>query len=83
MTMTDPTEEIRREMIAEVNADQRAREELEAEYGQCWNTDELSKDFEVLGFAAPFVIVRRKSDGVKGSLLFRHNPRHYFKFSAA
>jgi hypothetical protein len=29
---------------------------------------------------APLVVVRRKPDGVKGSLEFQHNPRLYFTF---
>lgn len=29
---------------------------------------------------APLVVVRRKADGVKGSLEFQHNPRFYFNF---
>ena len=29
---------------------------------------------------APLVVVRRKSDGVKGSLMFQHSPRFYFGF---
>jgi hypothetical protein len=47
-----------------------------------WDTDALRQEFEVLGFAAPFVVVRRKSDGQKGSLEFTHNPRVYFNFVA-
>jgi hypothetical protein len=35
----------------------------------------------VIGFLAPFVVVRRKIDGVKGSLEFQHHPRFYFGFS--
>lgn len=48
--------------------------------GQTWDTEELQRDFEVIGFAAPFVCVRRKADGVKGWLEFTHNPRVYFGF---
>jgi len=48
--------------------------------GQEWDTSELQRDFEVLGFAAPFVVVRRKSDGVRGMLEFKHSPRVYFGF---
>lgn len=48
--------------------------------GQTWNTQELQRDFEVLGFSAPYIAVRRKSDGVKGSMEFTHNPRLYFDF---
>jgi hypothetical protein len=43
-----------------------------------WNTDELKADFTVEGFAAPCVVVRRKSDNVRGSLCFTHRPRFYF-----
>ena len=45
---------------------------------QVWDTDALTKDFEVLGFMAPFVVVRRKSDGIRGTLKFKHHPRWYF-----
>ena len=76
--MTDPTEPIRRERLAEINAEAGGREALEVEHGQVWDTDELRRDFEVIGFAAPLVVVRRKSDGQKGSLEFQHNPRFYF-----
>ena len=34
-----------------------------------WDTQELGRDFDVLGFAAPLVVVRRKSDGVRGSIV--------------
>lgn len=46
-----------------------------------WDTDELLRDFEVLfAFRAPLVVVRRRSDGVMGTLEFRHSPRVYFDF---
>lgn len=50
--------------------------------GQTWTTEQLQEDFAVEGFAAPFVVVRRKSDGVKGTLEFTHSPRVYFGFKA-
>ena len=81
--MTDPTEPIRRQRLAEINAEPGSREALEAQYGQVWDTEELRRDFEVIGFAAPLVIVRRNSDRKKGSLEFQHNPRLYFNFQAA
>jgi hypothetical protein len=59
-----------------------SREELIAAGEPTWDTDELRRDFEVEGFLAPFVVVRRKSDGVRGSLQFNHNPRVYFGFTA-
>jgi len=80
--MTDPTEGVRREMVAKINAQPGSREALEAEHGQVWDTTQLQQDFTVLGFQAPFVVVRRKSDGVVGSLAFQHSPRYYFGFEA-
>ena len=78
--MPDATEAVRREMLAEINAQPGSREALEAEHGQVWNTQELGQEFEVLGFAAPIVVVRRRSDGVLGSLFFQHSPRLYSLF---
>lgn len=78
--MSDPIEAIRRQQLAEINANPNSREALESEHGQVWTTSELSQDFEVLGFAAPYVIVRRRSDNVRGSLMFQHSPRFYFSF---
>ncbi len=80
--MPDPTEPIRRQHLVEINAESGSREALEAKYGKVWNTQQLAEDFEVLGFLAPFVVVRRRLDGVKGSLEFQHNPRFYFNFQA-
>jgi hypothetical protein len=78
--MTDDTESIRRGMCAEINATAGPRAELEAKHGQVWDTDEMCRDFQALGFMAPFVVVRRRSDGVRGSLMFQHSPRFYFGF---
>jgi hypothetical protein len=78
--MSDPTEAIRRERLAEINAQPNSREALEAEHGQVWDTQQLRQDFEVIGFLAPVVVVRRRSDGVKGSLEFQHSPRLYWGF---
>jgi hypothetical protein len=47
---------------------------------QTWDTAELQRDFEVLGFSAPFVVVKRRSDGQRGVLEFKHSPRVYFDF---
>lgn len=79
--MPDETEPIRRQRLAEINAEPGSREALIAQYGKVWNTQELTEDFEVVGFMAPLVVVRRKSDGVKGSLEFQHRPRYYFSFT--
>ena len=57
-----------------------SKEKIEARYGSVWNTEELQRDFEVLAFAAPYVVVQRKADGTKGSMMFQHYPRFYFAF---
>lgn len=80
--MSDPTETIRRQQLAEINADPGSRDALEAKHGQVWDTNQLREEFEVLGFAAPLIVVRRRSDGIKGSLYFQHDPRFYFDFQA-
>lgn len=77
----DSTEDIRREMVGQINANPGSREALEAEHGQVWSTDQLQEEFEVIGFGAPFVHVRRRNDNVEGSLEFQHSPRFYYDFS--
>ena len=78
--MIDKTEPIRREMIAEINADPGSREVLEAKHGQVWTLAQVRKEFEITGFGAPLMVVRRLSDGKRGSLEFQHSPRFYFNF---
>jgi hypothetical protein len=73
-------ERVRAALVVEVNADPRAREELEVKYGRVWDTHELAREFVVIGFCAPFAVVRRKSDGRVGSLMFQHAPRFYFGY---
>lgn len=74
---SDPTEDIRRSMIetGQPGAD------LEATDGPTWTTETVSQEFEIIGFMAPFVVVRRRSDRQKGTLEFTHNPRVYFNWS--
>ena len=76
----DDTEDIRREMVKQINAEPGSRQALEAEHGQVWDTQQLAEDFEVIGFAAPLVVVRRKSDNALGSLFFQNSPRFYYGF---
>lgn len=79
--MSDPTESARRTMLQQMQASGPAsREILEQAYGPVWDTHQLTENFEVLGFLAPYVVVRRKRDGRKGSLMFQPNPRLYFAF---
>ena len=79
----DPTEGTRRVLMVALSGDAGDRAALEAKYGQVWTTDELQSDFEVLGFMAPFAHVRRRADGVEGTVMFRPNPRFYFSFAPA
>lgn len=80
-TMTDEeVTQIRRQQQAELNERAGEREALEAEYGAVYDTKELQENFEVEGFAAPYCVVRRKSDGARGTLEFQHRPRFYFNF---
>jgi hypothetical protein len=78
----DDTEEIRRAMVQRINEIPVGRKYLTDLYGKndVWDTDELRRDFDVVSFMAPFVMVRRKSDGATGSLTFQHSPRFYFSF---
>jgi hypothetical protein len=76
--MNDPTEAIRRERSAEINAVPGSREALEAQYGQVWDTEQMQEEYEAIGFMAPMIVVRRRGDRVKGSLEFQGSPRYYF-----
>lgn len=71
----DYVENVRRAMLREMPDELRRRVEAGE---RVWTTEELQRDFDVLGFAAPLVVVRRRSDGVRGSLMFTHQPRYYF-----
>ena len=73
----DPTETTRRAMIEhDIPA-----LDLATTTGPTWDTAALARDFEVLGFLAPFVTVRRRSDGKRGVLEFVHQPRVYFNWT--
>jgi hypothetical protein len=78
--MNDETESIRRQQLVEINTQPGSRELLEARHGQVWDTQQLGQDFTVEGFMAPYVVVKRKADGQRGSLMFQHSPRYYFAF---
>jgi hypothetical protein len=56
------------------------RKDLEAVVGTVWNTTELTRDFDVLGFQAPYVVAREKASGKLGSLRFQHYPRFYYNW---
>jgi len=86
----DETESFRRARVQELNSEvlgdkQSDRSRLEYLHGKgnVWDTDELSEKFEVIGFMAPYVVVRDKVTGDKGSCEFIHSPRFYFNFRKA
>ena len=83
----DKTEALARSQQAALNTEAAAasdpRAELSAKYGQLWDTSEMQADYVVEGFGAPYVVVVRKADGVRGSLAFSHRPRFYHSFSPA
>jgi hypothetical protein len=76
--MSDDTEQARRAMLATGQP----QADLSAEQGQSWTTQQLTADFEVKGYMAPYVVVKRRSDGAVGSLEFTHSPRIYFGWRA-
>ena len=86
--MTDKTEMPRRIMIAQITSEiesndkNRERARLEVKYGidNVWDTDDVTREFEISGFMAPFCAVTRRSDLAKGLVQFQHSPRFYFDF---
>ena len=86
MTNNDTTEDIRRAAVAQINSSVESNDRdaerirLESIHGKVWDTTEMTAEFEVIGFLAPFVVVKRRADGVKGTLQFQSIPRFYFSF---
>jgi len=88
----DAMVEERERLAAEINGRDTAgpeldpaecRRRLEAEHGQVWSGLELGRDFEVEAFSPPLVVAVRRSDGVRGTLVFQHQPRFYWGFEPA
>lgn len=84
--MIDTTEQIRRQEVTTINSQVQSdnkdieRTRLEERYGQVWDTDEMREKFTAVGFLAPYIVVKRKSDRITGTLEFQHSPRFYFNF---
>ena len=76
----DITEPLRRTRLAVLNAESGDRPALEQRHGCVWDGPELGRDFDVVGFMAPYVVVRRRADRRLGSLEFQHHPRFYFNW---
>lgn len=80
MNATDIVEQLRLVRLAVLNAKPGDRQALKKRHGQVWDAAELGRDFKVIGFMAPLVVVRRRSDSKRGSLEFQHHPRFYFNW---
>jgi hypothetical protein len=84
--MEDVTEGIRRAEVARINGEIESdnkddeRKRLEALYGEVLDKVQMMERFEVLGFMAPYVVVKRKTDWKRGKMEFQHHPRFYFNF---
>ena len=74
---------LRKIMQKVLNERPATQEELLTVFGpeDVFDTEQLKSSFEVCGFLAPMVIVIRKADGQRGTLLFQHHPRFYFSFT--
>jgi hypothetical protein len=59
---------------------QERRAALEAQHGQVWDVRQVFADFELIAFEYPRFRVRRRADGVEGSLGFKLSPRFFFDF---
>ena len=71
--MTDPTEDIRRKLLVEINAQPGSREYLEAKHGQVWDTRSCPMTSRCWASSPP----RRRSSQErrqKGSLMFQAAP---------
>lgn len=58
----------------------KSREQLEAEFGEVWDTRELANVFVLTGIVGDVVVVRRKSDQRVGTLRYQNRPRYFYQF---
>ena len=58
------------------------REELEYNWGQVWSGEELKKQFKVITFHGPFILVTEKLTAEKGTMTYQDYPRYYFGYRA-
>ena len=57
------------------------RAELEKEYGNVYNTEEVQEKYKITSFLAPFCFCIERKTGIKGCLQFQDMPRYYFHFT--
>jgi len=82
-------EDLRKQASLVINAQVESNDEqlertrlefLHREKGRIWDAQEMSEEFDVESILTPFVIVRRRADGVRGTLMYQASPRFYFDF---
>ncbi len=56
---------------------------IQEDGGECWTTEEVTQEFEILGFLAPFCTAKKRDTGEKGTLTFIHRPRIYYGWRLA
>lgn len=61
----------------------RTRADLEQEFSNVWNTQELAHEFVITSIIGNTVIVRRKVDDQVGTLHFQNDPALYYGFKDA
>ncbi|HQZ69588.1 MAG TPA: hypothetical protein PLY87_31100 [Planctomycetaceae bacterium] len=81
--LPDETEDTNCDVCEQLKDEHEWRVTLEAIYGEVWDTSELKRDFNVIGFLAPVVAVRRKDNQEEGTLEFLHHPRLYFGYRSS
>ena len=59
----------------------RTEDQLRVEFGEVWDTAGLARKFVVIAAGGGRVVVRRRSDGVTGTLGYQDGPRLYFGFA--
>ena len=64
----DETEHTNRSVCEQLKDEREWRVALEVIYGEVWDTSDLKRDFNVIGFLVPLVAVRRKDNGEEGTL---------------
>ena len=57
-----------------------SNQEPESPCRRVWTAEEFAREFELLGLLVSPAIVRRKVDGMKGTIRFEGCPRVFFDF---
>jgi hypothetical protein len=73
----------RRKKARRIMPPPRTRTDLEQEFGEVWDTQELATEFVITSIIGLEVVVRRKADNVVGMLSYQNEPRLYYRFVEA